>query len=52
MIGKIITQPVIKGPEKRCKPKSIQTGNREWATLIAAINATGWTIPPIRILTG
>jgi hypothetical protein len=52
MMGKIITQPVIKGPEKRCRPKSIQTGNCEWATLIAAINATGWAIPPFLILTG
>jgi hypothetical protein len=52
MIGKIMTPLVVTGSERRGRPKGIQPGNRECATLIAAINAAGWTIPPFLILTG
>lgn len=52
MMGKITTQLVVTGSERRGRPKAIQPGNREWATLIAAINAAGWSIPPFIILTG
>jgi hypothetical protein len=41
MIGKITTQLVISGLERRGRPKAIQPGNREWVTVIAAINAAG-----------
>ncbi|RYO04880.1 hypothetical protein AA0121_g12629 [Alternaria tenuissima] len=43
MIGKITTQLVVTGSERRGRPKSIQPGNREWVTAIAAINAAGWS---------
>jgi len=52
MMGKITTQLVVTGSEKRGRPKALQPGNREWATLIAGINAAGWSIPPFIILTG
>ena len=52
MMGKITTQLVVTGLERRGRPKSLQPGNREWATLIAGINAAGWSIPPFIILTG
>jgi hypothetical protein len=52
MMGKITTQLVVTGSERRGRPKSIQPGNREWVTLIQAINATGWTIPPFLIFAG
>jgi hypothetical protein len=52
MMGKITTQLVVTGLERRGRPKALQPGNREWATLIAAINAAGWAIPPFLILTG
>jgi hypothetical protein len=52
MLGKITTQLVVTGSERRGRPKSVQPGNHEWATLIAGINAAGWTIPPFLILTG
>jgi hypothetical protein len=52
MMGKITTQLVVTGSERRGRPKALQPGNREWATLIAAINAAGWAIPPFFILTG
>ncbi|KAB2111081.1 hypothetical protein AG0111_0g1524 [Alternaria gaisen] len=52
MMGKITTQLVVTGSERRGRPKAIQPGNREWVTLIAAINAAGWTIPPFLIFAG
>ena len=52
MMGKITTQLVVTGSERRGRPKAIQPGNREWVTLIAAINAAGWSIPPFLIFAG
>jgi hypothetical protein len=52
MMGKITTQLVVTGSERRGRPKSIQHGNREWVTLIQAINAAGWAIPPFLIFPG
>jgi hypothetical protein len=52
MMGKITTQLVITGSERRGRPKTIQPGNREWVTLIAAINAAGWSVPPFLIFAG
>jgi hypothetical protein len=40
MIGKITTQLVVTGAERRGRPKAIQPGNREWVIVIQAINAT------------
>ncbi|EFQ95321.1 hypothetical protein PTT_06719 [Pyrenophora teres f. teres 0-1] len=52
MMGKITTQLVVTGSERRGRPKAIQPGNREWVTCIAAINAAGWTVPPFLIFAG
>jgi hypothetical protein len=52
MMGKIMTQLVVTGSERRGRAKATPPGNREWATLIAAINAAGRFIPPFIILTG
>ncbi|RYN71976.1 hypothetical protein AA0117_g8997 [Alternaria alternata] len=52
MMGKITTQLVVTGLERRGKPKSIQLGNREWVTAIAAINAAGWLVPLFVIFAG
>jgi hypothetical protein len=52
MMGKITTQLVVTGSEKRGRPKTIQPGNREWVTTIAAINAAGWSVPPFIIFAG
>jgi hypothetical protein len=52
MMGKITTQLVVTGSERRGRPKSIQPGNREWVTSIAAINAAGWSVPPFLIFAG
>jgi hypothetical protein len=34
MMGKITTQLVVTGLERRGRPKAIQPGNREWVTVI------------------
>ncbi|KAF7575923.1 hypothetical protein PtrM4_001630 [Pyrenophora tritici-repentis] len=48
IMGKITTQLVITGLERRGRPKSIQLGNREWVTLIAAISAGGCCLSPLK----
>jgi hypothetical protein len=50
MMGQIAPGAVVTALERRGRPKSIQPGNREWATVIQGVNATGWTIPPFIIL--
>jgi hypothetical protein len=52
MMGKITTQLVVTGSERRGRPKTVQPGNREWVTAIAAINAAGWSVPPFLIFAG
>ncbi|KAJ8112141.1 hypothetical protein OPT61_g5425 [Boeremia exigua] len=46
---KITTQFVVTGSERRGRLKTIQPGDREWVTVIAAINAAGWLVPPFLI---
>jgi hypothetical protein len=43
---------VVTASERRIKPLGVQPGNCEWVTLIAGINAMGWSIPPFFILKG
>jgi hypothetical protein len=52
IMGKIMTQLVVTGSERRGAPKAIQPGNREWTTVIQGINAAGWAIPPFIIFAG
>ena len=52
IMGIITSQLVVTGSERRGKRKSVQPGNREWSTVIQAINAAGWAIPPFLIVTG
>jgi hypothetical protein len=40
---------VVTAPERRTKPTRVQQGDREWVTLVAAINAMGWAIAPYLI---
>ena len=41
---------VVTASKRRMKPLRVQPGDREWVTLIAGINAMGWSIPPFFIL--
>ncbi|TVY62593.1 High-osmolarity-induced transcription protein 1 [Fusarium oxysporum f. sp. cubense] len=52
MMGVIASGMVITGVEKRGKAKSVQPGNREWVTVIQAINAEGWVIAPFIVVAG
>jgi hypothetical protein len=52
MMGVIGSLLVITGSERRGKRKFIQPGNREWTSVINAISALGWTIPPFTIFAG
>ncbi|KKA22215.1 hypothetical protein T310_3779 [Rasamsonia emersonii CBS 393.64] len=51
-MGMISTAKVVTGSESRGRPKAIQPGNREWVTVIEAINAAGWALPPMIIFAG
>ncbi|KAJ6255929.1 hypothetical protein Dda_9219 [Drechslerella dactyloides] len=51
-MGVISTTTVVTGAEARDKAKLAQPGNREWATVIQAIGAEGWALPPFIILAG
>jgi hypothetical protein len=52
MMGVIASGMVVTGTERRGRPKSVQSGSREWITVIQAINAEGWAIPPFIIGAG
>ena len=52
MMGMISSGVVVTGSERRGRPKSVQPGNREWVTVIQAINAEGWAVPPFIIGAG
>ena len=49
MMGVISTGAVVTGSERRGRPKTVQQGDQEWASIIASINAIGWAIPPFVI---
>jgi hypothetical protein len=51
-MGKISSQLVVTGSEKPGKQKKLQPGDREWATLVQGVAATGRVIPPFLILAG
>jgi hypothetical protein len=52
MMGKIEPGIVITSSERPGNPKSVQPGNREWATVIQAINAEGQAIDPFIVVAG
>jgi hypothetical protein len=51
-MGVISTTMVVTSSERRGRAKLKQPGNREWATVIQGVNATGWAIPPFIIVKG
>jgi hypothetical protein len=52
LMGMIASGMVVTGAERRGNPKSIQPGSREWVTVVQAINAAGWAVPPFIIVAG
>ncbi|KAF4969921.1 hypothetical protein FSARC_2940 [Fusarium sarcochroum] len=52
MMGMIASGMIVTGSERLGRPKSVQPGNREWITVIQAVNAEGRVIPPFIIGAG
>jgi hypothetical protein len=52
MMGKILSQLVIRASEGYGKKKRIQPGNREWVTVIQGVGAAGRRLPPFVIFAG
>lgn len=52
MMGVIGSTMVVTRADRQGKSKTIQPGNREWATAIICINGEGWTLPPFLVLQG
>jgi hypothetical protein len=52
VMGVIASGMVVIGTDRRGRPKSVQPGNREWITVIQAINTEGRAIPPVIISAG
>ncbi|KAF5698512.1 hypothetical protein FMUND_15076 [Fusarium mundagurra] len=52
MMGLIMAGMAVTGSETQGRPKSVQPGNREWITVIQAINAEGQSIAPFIVGAG
>ncbi|OHW95427.1 tranpsosase [Colletotrichum incanum] len=52
MMGQITNAMVVTSAERRSNTKMAQPGNREWATVIEAINSQGYSVPPYIIVAG
>ena len=52
IMGVISTAMVITSSERAGRAKQKQPGNREWVTVIQAVCADGWSIPPFTIVKG
>lgn len=52
MMGVICASMVVTRADRRGRGKSIQLGNREWATAIECVNTEGWCLPPFLIIQG
>lgn len=52
LMGFITTGMVITSSDRVGKAKAVQPGNREWVTVIQAVNSQGWTVPPYIIVKG
>ena len=52
MIGVILTAIVVTSLERAGRAKAKQPGNREWVTVIQAVNTLGWSVPPFVVMKG
>jgi hypothetical protein len=52
IIGVISTAIVVTSLERSGRAKAIQPGNREWVTVIQAVNTLGWSLPPFVVVKG
>jgi hypothetical protein len=52
MMGMITPSMVVTRAERSGRAKTVQPGNREWATVIQGVNALGWCVPPFIVVKG
>jgi hypothetical protein len=52
MMGVISTGMVVTSSDGQKQAKKTQPGNREWVTVIQAINSVGYAVPPFLIMAG
>jgi hypothetical protein len=52
MTGVAATSKVATSSNAIGRATVVQPGNREWVTAIECINASGWCLPPLAILSG
>ena len=52
MMGVFSAFMVVTRTDRVGRPRQTQQGNREWITVIQAVNSQGWTIPPYIIVAG
>ena len=52
MMGQICPGMVVTRSDRRGRSKSVQPGNREWATAIICISGDGWDVPLFLIVKG
>ena len=52
LMGFITTGMVVTSSDRVGKAKAVQPGNREWVTVIQAVNSQGWAVPPYIIIKG
>ena len=52
MMGVISTGMVVTSSDGRKQAKKTQPGNREWVTVIQAVNSMGYAVPPYIIVAG
>ena len=51
-MGVAATSKVVTSADRVGRAVVVQPGNREWATAIKCVNASGWSLPPFIILPG
>ncbi|CAG8971612.1 hypothetical protein HYALB_00008005 [Hymenoscyphus albidus] len=51
-MGQITSEMVVTSTERLSRPRTVQQGNREWATVIQGVGSYGFVVPPYIILAG
>ena len=52
MMGVICASMVVTRADRQGRSKSVQPGNREWATAIECVNSEAWCLPPFLVVQG
>jgi hypothetical protein len=52
MMGVAATSKVVTSSDTTGRAVTVQPGDRDWVTTVECINASGWCLPPLVILSG